>query len=242
MTLQQDGERVSSGDADETSAEEAESRASGETGDEADAGTVGDGDGAGDTDDKEADPGAAGDTEADPDDVRPSLQGREFWFQVGALVVASIVLASGLFAWWNAARDAEPTGLGDSRDAALIAARSEIETMNTLDYRKVEEGVAAWSSVTTGVLHDQMLQMTPDQLKLLADAKKVSVGKVLDAAVMDVTATTATVIASIEVTIQDHAVPDSEPTVKRNRLTADLAKVDGEWLLENVQQVGVNLS
>lgn len=182
-------------------------------------------------------------TETDTaDDVRRAPAGRERAFQVAALVVATVVLASGLFAWWHAARDAEPTGLGDSRDAALIAARTEIETMNTLDYRNVDEGIGAWAEVSTGVLHDQVVAMTPETKQQLADQKTVSVGKVLDAAVLDLTATSATVIASVEVTIQDDAVPDSEPTVKRNRFTADLAKVDGTWLLENIQQVAVSLS
>lgn len=184
-----------------------------------------------------------GDGDADgADGVRPKLQGRELVFQVAALVIATVVLASGLFAWWHTSQEAEPSGLGDSRDAALIAARSEIETMNSLDYRKVDEGVGAWGEVSTGVLHDQVVAITPEKKQLLADQKKVSVGKVVDAAVVDVTATTATVIASLEVTIQDDAVPDSEPTIKRNRFTADLAKVDGEWLLENVQQVAVTMS
>ncbi|KRF19031.1 hypothetical protein ASG90_03890 [Nocardioides sp. Soil797] len=185
-----------------------------------------------------ADAGDAGDTAG----VRRKLEGRELAFHVAALVVATIVLASGLFAWWNASRDEEPTGLGDSRDAALIAARSEIETMNSLDYRNVDEGINAWGAVSTGVLHDQVAAITPAKKKLLAEQKKISVGKVVDAAVVDVTATTATVIASLEVTIQDDAVPDSEPTVKRNRFTADLSKVDGQWLLENVQQVAVTMS
>lgn len=219
MTLQQDGKRVTSTDD------------SGEVDDKGTADTA-------PVDEETAAPAR----DDGSDGVRRRLEGRELAVHVGALVVATIVLASGLFAWWNAQRGDEPAGLGDSRDSALIAARSQIETMNTLDYREVDDGIEAWGEVSTGVLHDQIVAITPEKKQLLADQEKVSVGKVLDAAVLDLTATTATVIASIEVTIQDDAVPDSEPTVKRNRLTADLAKVDGTWLLENVQQVAVNMS
>ncbi len=35
--------------------------------------------------------------------------------------------------------------------------------------------------------------------------------------------------------------PNVEPTVKRNRFSADLVLVNGHWKIENLQQVAVGL-
>ena len=157
------------------------------------------------------------------------------------LLVAALVAASGAFAWWQAAHDADRIA-AQTRDTVLIEARQGIETMNTLDYRSVDKGVKAWSQVTTGTLRDQLAGVSAEDRTLLAEQKKISTGKVVDAAVIDVDDTTATVIAAVEVTVQDAAKPGSEPTVKRNRFSADLVKTGGRWKLESLQQVAVNLS
>lgn len=157
------------------------------------------------------------------------------------LLVAALVAASGAFAWWQAGHDADRLA-AQKRDTVLIEARQGIETMNTLDYRSVDKGVKAWSQVTTGTLRDQLAGVSEEDRTLLAEQKKISTGKVVDAAVIDVDDTTATVIAAVEVTVQDAAKPGSDPTVKRNRFSADLVKTGGRWKLESLQQVAVNLS
>lgn len=156
-------------------------------------------------------------------------------------VLAAAVMVAGLVAWWQAEHD-DSLDLAATRDAVLIAATSDIETMNTLDYRKVDEGLAAWGKVTTGTLHDQLAQVSADDRKLLADQQKVSVGKVVDAAVTSVERDKASVIASVEVTVTDGADPDAAPSVKRNRFSADLVRVRGRWLLERLEQVAVDVS
>lgn len=157
------------------------------------------------------------------------------------LVVAVLLAASGLFAWWQASHD-ESRQEALARDAVLIQARQHIERLNTLDYRDVSAGVKAWQSVTTGTLRDQLAGVGADDRKLLAEQKKISTGRVVDAAVVDLDGTSATVIAAVEVTVKDDAKPGSEPTVKRNRFTADLTQVRGDWKLESLQQVAVSLS
>lgn len=157
------------------------------------------------------------------------------------LLVAALVAASGAFMWWQADHDPARSA-AQTRDTVLIEARQAIETMNTLDYRSVDQGVKAWSQVTTGTLRDQLAGVSADDRRLLAEQKKISTGRVVDAAVIDVDDGSATVIAAVEVTVRDAAKPDSEPTVKRNRFSADLVKVGGRWKLESLQQVAVNLS
>ena len=69
-----------------------------------------------------------------------------------------------------------------------------------------------------------------------------SVGRVVDAAVLELDGATATVLVTVEVTVTETGEDAAaEPTVKRNRFAADLREVDGTWLLENLQQVAVSL-
>jgi len=163
------------------------------------------------------------------------------WRRFVLPAAAALVFAVGAFLWWSAAND-EQLSQAEVRDEVLIAATQHIETMNTLDYREVDAGIEAWMNVTTGTLHDQLAQVGDEERQLLADQKKISTGKVVDSAVFSLDGDTATVVASVEVTVKDDADPAAEPTLKRNRFSADAVKVGDEWLLENLQQVAVNLS
>lgn len=156
------------------------------------------------------------------------------------VLVTALVMASGLVAWWRADHDAEANRAA-VRDVVLIAATTDIETMNTLDYRHVDAGLARWSAVTTGTLHDQLTQVSAQDRALLAQQQKISTGKVVDAAVVDLGDGTATVIASVEVTVRDGSNASAQPTLKRNRFTADLVDVGGTWKLETLDQVAVSM-
>lgn len=160
--------------------------------------------------------------------------------RLGALVVAALVLCSGLFAWWQTSNN-DALLKAQTRDAVLVAASQHIQTMNTLDYRLVDAGLKAWAAATTGTLHDQLTGIGAEDRKLLADQKKISTGTVIDAAMIKLDNTSATVIASVEITVKDDANPDAKATIKRNRFSADLLKVGGLWKLESLQQVAVNL-
>jgi Mce-associated membrane protein len=163
--------------------------------------------------------------------------------QFGLVVIAAVVLAVGLVTWSRAAdHDADAVEQAELRDAVLITARGHIETMNSLDYRDVEGGLEKWQAVSTGTLRDQLAATDDQTVKLMADQQMISVGKVVDAAIVDLTNNTATVIASVEVTVRNDADPGAEPTVKRNRFAADLVKVGDAWLLETLDQVAVNIS
>jgi Mce-associated membrane protein len=176
---------------------------------------------------------------AETAEVRPRGV-RRFW-PLAVLVIALVVAVAGVLSWSRAAHD-DSIALAKTRDAVLIAATSHIETLNTLDYRHVDAGLATWAAVTTGTLHDQVTQVSSDERKLLADQKKISTGKVVDAAVFSLDGDSATVVASVEVTVQDDTQASAAPTVKRNRFSADLVDVHGKWLVENLQQVAVNIS
>lgn len=155
------------------------------------------------------------------------------------LLVTALIAASGLIAWWQTAGD-EQLVQAEQRDTVLLQARQGIEVMNTLDYRDVAGGIARWGEVTTGTLGDQLAAVDETEQQLLADQKKISTGDVVDAAVVELEADRASVIASVEITVAD-ADPEVEATVKRNRFAADLVEVDGRWLIEDLTQVAVSL-
>lgn len=166
---------------------------------------------------------------------------RRSWAQWALLGLALVVAVSGLVAWSQASGD-ETISKAETRDVVLLTAREHIKVLNSLDYQDVDGGLKAWTDVTTGTLNDQLSQIDSEAKKLLSEQKKISTGKVVDAAVVSLDGASATVIAAVEITVQDAAKSDAEPVVKRNRFSADLVKVKGEWKLENLQQVAVNLS
>lgn len=178
----------------------------------------------------------------EPVEATSETDGRRSMLLLVALLAASVlIMVSGLIAWAQASGDPD-VDRAETRDAVLIAARQHIETIQSLDYRKVEQGLKAWKAATTGTLNDSIKGIDAEDQKLLVDQKKQSSGKVVDAAVIDLDKNTATVIAAIEVTVIDGADPDAEPTIKRNRYSADMVLVRGSWKLEDIGQVPVDAS
>ncbi|MCL2542300.1 MAG: hypothetical protein FWE71_07575 [Nocardioidaceae bacterium] len=186
---------------------------------------------------------SAAEDDTESDGSTPSAGGLRRWADVVVPLVAAAVLAAGLVTWWRAGgHDSGAVAAASRRDTILIAATSEIETMNTLDYRRISSGLKTWMGITTGTLHDQIAQASKQDRQALADQQKISAGHVVDAAVVDMTADTATVIAAVDVTVKDGTAPKAQPTVKRDRFSADLVRVGGRWLLEKLDQVAVSIS
>lgn len=185
------------------------------------------------------------DETAPPDEVGlpgPGVQKREPWVLGWVLLALGLVVAiSGSVAWWTAAQS-EDLQLARTRDAVLIAATSDIATLNSLDYREVDAGLDGWEAVTTGTLHDQFAGLDAKDRELLADQRKISKGRVVEAAVLRVDGGTAEVIASVETTVRDGEDADAEPVVKRNRFTATLERSGGTWKVSDLQQLAVDLS
>jgi Mce-associated membrane protein len=183
----------------------------------------------------------APDDEPPEDDVRPRTRERGDSWPWALLAAGVVAVAIALFAWQDVQGATDPDReRADLRDSAIIEGTAAVETMNSMDHRDVAAGVEAWQSVTTGTLHDQLVAISPQERELLAQQGKVATGKVVQAALTDLTATTATIIAAVEVTVVD-SESGEEPSVKRNRFSGDLVLVDGEWKLENLGQVPVNL-
>ena len=155
-------------------------------------------------------------------------------------LIAAVFMTAGCVQWWRADHDGA-VDRARTRDLVMVAAHDNIETLNTLDYRDVEAGLKSWRAVTTGTLGSQLSNVGKDDLTILKDSKKITTGKVVDLALtrLDDKKGTATAIASLEITVKGTT---GKPTVKRNRFSAELERVDGKWLLRKLQQVAVTLS
>lgn len=157
------------------------------------------------------------------------------------LAAAVVLGVTGGVAWWSAG-SSDDLSLAQERDAVLVSAKTEVAVLNTLDYRSVAKGLKAWQAASTGTLRDQFTTITAKDQGVLADQKKISKGKVVDAAVLEVDGDSATVLAAVEVTVTDGTDASAEPVVKRNRFSADLTRSGGTWKVANLQQVAVNVS
>lgn len=183
---------------------------------------------------------------APPAGRREPRVGLGVWAVCGLAVVAVVVA----FLSWRSADNDPDRARAALRDAAVIQGTAAVETMNSIDYRDVPAGIKAWQDVSTGVLHDQLSVISPEDQELLAQRGKVATGRVVQAALTELTDRTATLIVAVEVTVTgdedeaeeaEEAEETEEPTsaVKRNRFAADLVLVGGRWKLENLGQVAV---
>lgn len=155
------------------------------------------------------------------------------------LAVSVVAVGVAYLAWRDADGDPDRDRAA-LRDQALIEGTAAVETMTSMDHRDVAGGIEAWQSVSTGVLHDQLLAVGNEEQQMLADHGKIASGRAVQTALADLTDRTATLLAAVEVTVRvDDETED--PAVKRNRFSADLVLVDGEWKIENLQQVAVGL-
>lgn len=180
--------------------------------------------------------GLPGDDDGAPPASRRPHVGGLAWLLLAISVVAVVVA---FLAWRDADGDPDRDRAA-LRDSAVIEGTAAVETMTSMDHRDVEGGIEAWQAVSTGVMHDQLLAVGDDEQQMLADQGKIATGRVVQAALTDLTDRSATLIVAVEVTVRDDEGSE-EPAVKRNRFSADLVLVDGEWKIENLQQVAVGL-
>ena len=153
------------------------------------------------------------------------------------VVLAAVFAAWGGWSLWSAAHDDSRLFALD-RQAVTQAAQHDIATLNTLDYRKLDDGLNAWLAVSTGTLHDQLAQTGTDSRKQLEQAKTVTTAQVMDTAVtaLDQRAGTAKLIAAVQVDV----TPDGgEKTSKRTRFQADLTRTDAGWRVSALAPVEV---
>ncbi|GAA3008853.1 nuclear transport factor 2 family protein [Streptomyces fulvorobeus] len=155
-----------------------------------------------------------------------------------ALTVAAAGAAGwGGLSWYEAAHD-DSAAYAQVRDDALAAGEQAVQNMNTLDHRKVEEGLDSWEDSTTGDLRRQLVEGRDAFVKQIESAKTVSSATVLSGAVteLDDRAGRAAVMVALRVTV---TAPKGEPAVKESRMLGQLTRTSGGWKLSALGQAPV---
>ncbi|MFF4870891.1 nuclear transport factor 2 family protein [Streptomyces sp. NPDC090109] len=161
-----------------------------------------------------------------------------------ALAVALVLtLVAGAFAawagrdWYAAAHD-DSAAYGAQRDRVLAAGEQAVQNLNTLDHRRVDQGLDLWESSTTGELHQQLVDGRTEFAGQVKAAKTVTTARVLSGAVteLDDRAGRARLLVALRVTV---TTPDSKSTDKDSRMLGELTRTDGRWKLSALGQAPV---
>jgi Mce-associated membrane protein len=124
------------------------------------------------------------------------------------------------------------------RDEALQAGRTAIVNFNTLDYRDVERGLDRWEKYSTGPLRDEIRNGRRDYATQITQAKSTTTAEVLDAGLveLDEAAGKAKMIAVVQVEV---SLEGQQPSVKRDRYSAELTREGDTWKLSAIGTVPV---
>ncbi|MFH8715926.1 nuclear transport factor 2 family protein [Streptomyces zaomyceticus] len=167
-----------------------------------------------------------------PAGIRPAL--------TVALVLTLAAGASAAWAgrdWYAAAHD-DSAGYAVQRDQALAAGEQAVQNLNTLDHKRVEQGLDLWESSTTGELHKQLVQGREEFTGQVRAARTVTTARVLSGAVteLDDRAGRARLLVALRITV---TTPDSKSTDKDSRMLGELTRTDGHWKLSALGQAPV---
>jgi Mce-associated membrane protein len=161
--------------------------------------------------------------------------------RVIAVVVVLATAAAGWFgmSWYRAAHD-ESLAAGVARDTVLQDAQQATINLNTLDYRRVQDGLALWEQSATGSLLDEVLANRATYARVITDSKTTTTARTLDGAVaeLDERAGTARVLVGVDVTAQRE---QGEPSCVRRRIQLEMRRTAGPvsvWKVDKLAPVG----
>jgi Mce-associated membrane protein len=157
-----------------------------------------------------------------------------------ALAVAAAVVAGWFGITWILAGNDDSLKRAQTRDEVDRVARTAIDTFNTLDYQKVDEGLDNWLNASTGPLHDDVAGRRNSSKQTIEGAKTKTDAEVLSLAVTDLNEFDgkATVIAAVKVVV---AIDNKEPVPKYLRVQATLERVgESGWKLSGLGPVNMS--
>lgn len=153
-----------------------------------------------------------------------------------ALVVAAAAVAIWYgVAWLRAAND-DSLQYSQARDEVNRVGVAAVVTMNTLDYRKVDQGLKDWETATTGALHDEVVKGKAESKAAIVQVESVTDPTVLSSAVteLDERAGQASVMVALKVNV---TVKGQKPVDKYLRLEGKLQRTEDGWKLYGIGEV-----
>jgi Mce-associated membrane protein len=166
--------------------------------------------------------------------VRSVLGDSQRW--VTGIVVASTALAVGVagwfgLSWYQAAHDGS-LAAGTARDTVLQDAQQATINLNTLDYRRVQDGLALWEQSATGSLLDEVRANRATYAQVITESRTATTAGALDGAVaeLDERAGTARVLVGVDVT----TVHDGgQASCVRRRIQLEMRRSSGAGVPQN---------
>lgn len=170
---------------------------------------------------------------------QPFLRGPLRIVTLVVTVVAMVAFsAAGWFgmSWYRVAHDKSLT-LGIDREAVLRDAQRATLTLNTLDYRQVQDGLTLWEQAAAGSLLTLLRANRDSYARAITDSATVSVARVVDAAVasLDERSGTAYVLVGVDVTSQSE---QGDPSCTQRRVRLEMLRVGDAWKVGTLAPVG----
>lgn len=137
---------------------------------------------------------------------------------------------------WQAATDPE-VQLARTREVVLDVGSRALVDLNTIAAGDAEAGLDAWERAATGPLLERLQEQREQNLAATRATGTSTSARLLRAAVTDVGADRAHVIAALEVS---ETGPDGRATQTRSRLDAELAHTPDGWKVAAVEAVGIS--
>ena len=159
-----------------------------------------------------------------------------------ATALVLVVLAAAFAGWagwsWYSAAHSGPPASAQLRDQVLQAGEQAVQNFNTLDYRKVAQGLALWEQSSTGTLHDEIVAGHAQFARDIQQTKTVTTARVLDGALtsLNVRSHTASIIVAVQITVTPAS---GSPVTKQSRLLGTLTRTRSGWKLSALGQVPV---
>jgi Mce-associated membrane protein len=157
-----------------------------------------------------------------------------------AVAIALVVIAAGFAAWtgwsWYQAKHSGSVAGARLRDEVLREGQQAVQNFNTLDYRRLDQGLNLWESSSTGTLHNEIASGRAQFEQEIRKARTVTTATVLEAALTSLNqpAHTANIIVALQITVKP---PAGSPTTKQSRLEGTLQQTSSGWKLSTLGQV-----
>jgi Mce-associated membrane protein len=151
-------------------------------------------------------------------------------------VIAFVVAGWFGVAWYRAAHD-DSLARGVARDAVLQDAQQTVINLNTVDHRRVQEGLTLWEQSAAGSLLGEVQANRDTYVRAITDSKTTTTARVIDGAVaaLNEDAGTARVLVGVDVTSQSE---DGAPNCLRRRIQLDMRRDGDAWKIDKLVPVG----
>ncbi|MGH3752092.1 MAG: hypothetical protein ACRDRP_05250 [Pseudonocardiaceae bacterium] len=155
-----------------------------------------------------------------------------------AVLAAVAVAAAGWFglSWYRAAHDGS-LAQRMARDTVLQDAQQATINLNTLDFRRVQDGLRLWEQSATGSLLGQLQASRDTYSRAITDSRTTTTARVLDGAVaaLDQRSGTAQVLIGVDVM----SLPDgADASCVARRLQLEMRRDGTAWKVEELTSVG----